>query len=208
VRYCSRASGLAQRGGFPSEAESTVIAEMLADPAVQRIAVRYLIDKVAPFAESPLTGDSESMDEYRIGRTLAELRGLLALPEIPKSSEPRLRFLADAAAGYAATVGVPVDRAASVRAYVYLFVPLEEQAEFTRWEIARVQALHGLTPTMELKTLDSLGKRLQMNLNIYMEVKAMALSGGEVSQDEILAFEQAILHQMQQARVIVRAFET
>jgi hypothetical protein len=185
-----------------------MIAEMLANPVVARTAVRYLIDKVAPFAESAITGDSESMDEYRIGRTLAELRGLLAQPEILPSMESRMRFLADAAVGYAKTLGLPIDRPNSVRAYVYLFVPLEEQADYTLWEIDRVLAAHGMTPTQELKTLESLGKRLTMNLNIYMDVKSMALSGGDVSQEEILSFEQAIVQHLQRARVIVRAFET
>ena len=137
----------------------------------------------------------------------AELRGLLVLPEIPASMEPRMRFLADAAVGYAKALGLAVDRPDSVRAYVYLFVPLEEQADYTRWEIGRVLATHGMTPTQELKMLESLGKRLTMNLNIYMDVKSMALSGGDVSQEEILSFEQAIVQLMQRARVNIRAFE-
>lgn len=185
-----------------------MIAEMLADPITSRIAVRYLIDKVSPYVETPLIGDSEALEEYRIEKALGELRHILTLPEIAKSLEPRLRHLADGVLGYADTVGLAVDDPRLVRAWVYLFIPLEEQAEYTWWEIDRLVAEHAYIPMREIGALETIGKRIIMNLNIYMEIKSMALSGGDVSQEEILSFEQAIVGQMAKAREIIQNFHS
>jgi hypothetical protein len=180
--------------------------EMLKHAAVQRIAVRYVIDKVAPFADNALTADDEAMHEFKVGPALAEMRSILDRPEIPAALAGRLVFLADRAGAYAVSLGIRLDRPDSIRGYVYLFVPLEEQAEFTLWEIRRVAEEHMYSPVQELGRLETIGKRLTMNLNVYMEIKAMALSGADVGQDELHAFEQAIVHQIQQARPVVRSF--
>lgn len=180
--------------------------EMLEDPEAGRIALRYLADKVAPFAASPLTGDSDAARDLNIESTLAEIRRLLAQAEIPDSLKSRLRYLADNAIEFSRSVGLAVDKPDSIRAYVYLFVPIEEQADFTRWEIRRVQEENQFTQLPELGTLEMIDKHLTMNQNVYMEIKAMALAGGDVSQAELIAFERAILAQIAKARPIVRNF--
>ena len=183
-----------------------MLTEMLNQPNMQRIAARYVVDKVAPFADSALTGDDEAMEAFNVPRALGELRVILAKPEIPSSLASRLVYLADQAGEYAKHLGIPLDRADSIRAYVYLFTPLEDQAEFTLWEIDRVVEENRFSPVQEIGELDTIGKRLTMNLNVYMEIKQMALVGGDVSQEELIAFEQAIVHQMALARPVVRSF--
>jgi hypothetical protein len=184
----------------------SLLSEAISSDSGISAAAKYLIDKVGPFFEMPLTGDTDRVREFQIERRIGELEALLyRIPPSPSATH-RLRYLVDQLFGFAQEAGVPLGDDDSFRNWIDRHGTLEDKVMETVFEIDPIVESTFSMPGREVQELSAIRRNLLLNHTIYADLLDTMVSGGPGSEEELNAFEQAIATNLKKARRVIGTF--
>jgi hypothetical protein len=171
------------------------------------VAAKYLLNRVAPFFEMPLTGDTDKVRDFELGDLIGELEALVFRIGPSPSATLRMRFLADQVTSFAAESGAPLGTGESFVKWVLQNGTPEDRVMETVFEIDLfLDQAYSMVGT-DIQILESIRKNLLINFNILQDLQEMMISGGPGTAEELDAFETAVEANLKNARRILNAFD-
>lgn len=183
-----------------------LVSEAIQSDTALAPAMKYLIAVVAPFFEMPLTGDTDKVREFELGKLIGEAEALIyRLPPSPSNNQ-RMRFIAGQITDFAAESGAPLGSDDSFTEWIRKNGTDEDKVMAVVFELDRFLEGAYTMGGSQVAEAQSIKKNLLVNFNILQDLQQTMILGGPGSQDELDAFNAAVDANMGKARRLLDSY--